>query len=200
MSLTIRETLREYDVILASSSPRRKELLNLLCPTFRVIPPDVDEKLPAGVSSTQAAEFLSDLKCRYIADIYENSVVIGCDTIVVLDNAIFGKPLNEEDAARMLRALSGRTHTVISGVTIGYKKKYLSFSAATKVTFHQLSEEDINAYCRSGEPLDKAGAYGIQGLGSLLVKGIEGEYYNVVGLPVSEIAQRIGVFLAMCNE
>ena len=200
MSLTIRDTLREYDVILASSSPRRKELMQLLCSSFRVIPPECDEKLPAELETDQAAEYLSDLKCRYIAEIYENSVVIGCDTIVLCGGAIYGKPSSDEDAKRMLQALSGRTHEVVSGVTIGYKNNFLSFSSRTKVTFRILSQEDIEAYCRSGEPNDKAGAYGIQGLGSLLVEKIEGEYYNVVGLPVSEIANKLPDFLKMCQN
>ena len=195
MSLTIRDTLREYDVILASSSPRRKELLQLICSNFRVIPPECDEKLPANIPTDEAAEYLSDLKCRYIADIYDNSVVIGCDTMVICNGAIFGKPSSEEDARRMLRALSGRQHTVVSGVTIGYQKKFLSFSVRTGVTFRELSDTDIDIYCRSGEPLDKAGAYGIQGLGSLLVKKIDGEFYNVVGLPVSDIAANLEGFM-----
>lgn len=195
MSLTIRDTLREYDVILASSSPRRKELLQLICTNFRVIPPECDEKLPANIPTSEAAEYLSDLKCRYIADIYDNSVVIGCDTMVICEGVIFGKPGSEEDARRMLRALSGKQHTVVSGVTIGYQKKYLSFSVRTGVTFRELSDTDIDIYCRSGEPMDKAGAYGIQGLGSLLVQKIDGEFYNVVGLPVSDIAANLEGFL-----
>ena len=160
-----------------------------------MIPPECDEKLPADISTYDAAKYLSDLKCRYIADIYDNSVVIGCDTVVICDGAIFGKPANDEDAKRMLRALSGKEHSVISGVTIGYNKKYLSFSVDTKVTFRQLSETDIDAYVRSGEPLDKAGAYGIQGAGSLLVEKINGDFYNVVGLPVSELAVKLEGFL-----
>jgi len=195
MSLTIRDTLREYDVILASSSPRRKELLQLICTNFRVIPPECDEKLPANIPTSEAAEYLSDLKCRYIADIYDNSVVIGCDTMVICEGVIFGKPGSEEDARRMLRALSGKQHTVVSGVTIGYQKKYLSFSVRTGVTFRELSDTDIDIYCRSGEPMDKAGGYGIQGLGSLLVQKIDGEFYNVVGLPVSDIAANLEGFL-----
>ena len=195
MSLTIRDTLREYDVILASSSPRRKELLQLICSNFRVIPPECDEKLPANIPTSEAAEYLSDLKCRYIADIYDNSVVIGCDTMVICEGVIFGKPGSEEDARRMLRALSGKQHTVVSGVTIGYQKKFLSFSVRTGVTFRELSDTDIDIYCRSGEPMDKAGGYGIQGLGSLLVQKIDGEFYNVVGLPVSDIAANLEGFL-----
>ena len=195
MSLTIRDTLREYDVILASSSPRRKELLQLICTNFRVIPPECDEKLPANIPTSEAAEYLSDLKCRYIADIYDNSVVIGCDTMVICEGVIFGKPSSEEDARRMLRALSGKQHTVVSGVTIGYQKKFLSFSVRTGVTFRELSDTDIDIYCRSGEPMDKAGGYGIQGLGSLLVQKIDGEFYNVVGLPVSDIAANLEGFL-----
>lgn len=195
MSLTIRDTLKEYDVILASSSPRRRELLQLICREFRVIPPECDEKLPPDIATCDAAEYLSDLKCRYIADIYPSSVVIGCDTMVICGGVIYGKPSDEQDARRMLSTLSGKEHTVVSGVTIGYQKKYLSFSVSTKVTFRELSSSDIDIYCRSGEPLDKAGAYGIQGMGSLLVKKIDGEFYNVVGLPVSQIAENLEGFL-----
>ena len=195
MSLSIRDTLREYDVILASSSPRRKELLQLICSNFRVIPPECDEKLPANIPTNEAAEYLSDLKCRYIADIYDNSIVIGCDTMVICGGVIYGKPSDEDDAKRMLLALSGKEHVVVSGVTIGYQKRFLSFSVNTKVTFRNLSEADIDIYCRSGEPLDKAGAYGIQGIGSMLVKKIDGDFYNVVGLPVSEIAENLEGFL-----
>lgn len=182
MSLTIRDTLREYDVILASSSPRRKELLQLICSNFRVIPPECDEKLPSDIPTSEAAQFLSDLKCRYIADIYDNSVVIGCDTMVICGGVIYGKPLDEQDARRMLRALSGKEHTVVSGVTVGYRKKFLSFSVETKVTFRELSDEDIDIYCRSGEPLDKAGAYGIQGIGAVLVEKLDGDFFTVMGL------------------
>ena len=195
MSLSIRDTLREYDVILASSSPRRKELLQLICSNFRVIPPECDEKLPANIPTNEAAEYLSDLKCRYIADIYDNSIVIGCDTMVICGGVIYGKPSDEDDAKRMLLALSGKEHVVVSGVTIGYQKRFLSFSVNTKVTFRNLSDADIDIYCRSGEPLDKAGAYGIQGIGSMLVKKIDGDFYNVVGLPVSEIAENLEGFL-----
>ncbi len=195
MSLSIRDTLREYDVILASSSPRRKELLQLICSNFRVIPPECDEKLPSNIPTNEAAEYLSDLKCRYIADIYDNSIVIGCDTMVICGGVIYGKPSDEDDAKRMLLALSGKEHMVVSGVTIGYQKRFLSFSVNTKVTFRNLSDADIDIYCRSGEPLDKAGAYGIQGIGSMLVKKIDGDFYNVVGLPVSEIAENLEGFL-----
>ena len=195
MSLSIRDTLREYDVILASSSPRRRELIKLICPQFRVIPPECSERLPKEVSTLKAAEYLSDVKCRCIADVYDDSLVIGCDTVVICSGAIFGKPADEEDAKRMLRALSGREHSVISGVTVGYKKRFLTFSVTTKVTFRQLTEEDIDIYVKSGEPMDKAGAYGIQGMGSLLVEKLDGEFYNVVGLPVSELAARLEGFL-----
>lgn len=195
MSLNIRNIMREYDVILASSSPRRRELIKLICPQARILPPDCDERLPADTRIEKAAEYLSDLKCRSVAEKFEDSVVIGCDTIVISDGAIFGKPKDEQDAKRMLLALSGKEHHVISGVTIGYKKKFLSFSVSTGVTFRALSEEDIDLYISSGEPMDKAGAYAIQGLGSLMVAKIDGEFYNVVGLPVSEIAEKLDSFL-----
>ncbi len=185
----------EYDVILASASPRRKELLSLMCENFRVIPSDCDETIPADVAAELAPEYLSGIKCRCIASVYDLSVVIGCDTVVICGGKVLGKPADEADAIKMLESLSGKTHDVITGVTIGRGCRYRSFSVDTKVTFRELGRDEILTYVKSGEPMDKAGAYGIQGKGALLVEKIEGDFFNVVGLPVSRLAEEMHEFL-----
>jgi septum formation protein len=175
-------------LVLASSSPRRKDLLLSLGLVFDVIPSGVDET-PDGQADPQtlvrkwAAE-----KVAAVADLRPESWVLGADTIVVLDDMILGKPTSPEDAGRMLHELSGRTHQVISGMCLmrqrsGYAK---TLSVATMVVFKKLSDREIAAYVSTGEPLDKAGAYGIQGKGSFLVKSVQGSYTNVVGLPLCE--------------
>lgn len=195
MSVNISSELMDYDVILASASPRRKELLSLMCENFRVIPSDCDEKIPEDVTPELAPEYLSGIKCRCIASVYDLSVVIGCDTVVICDGEVLGKPVDEADAIRMLKMLSGKTHHVVTGVTLGRGCRYSSFSVDTAVTFRELSDQKIKAYVKSGEPMDKAGAYGIQGLGALLVEKIDGDFYNVVGLPVSRLAEELHEFL-----
>lgn len=188
MSLSIINKIAGYDVILASASPRRKELLELICDSFRVIPSDSEETVPDGTPAEDTAQLLSDIKCSCIAQVYDNSIVIGCDTVVICGGDVMGKPADKADAERMLRNLSGKGHKVITGVTLAYKGKKRSFSEVTEVIFKPLSDEDIDVYLKSGEPFDKAGAYGIQGLGSLMVEGIDGDFFNVVGLPVSRLA------------
>lgn len=186
--------LSEYDVILASASPRRKELMGLICKDFRVIPSDCGEDIPEDIKPEMTAEYLSRIKCGCISEVYRNALVIGCDTVVLCDGKVLGKPEDEQDAARMLRMLSGKTHQVITGVTISCGIKKSSFSVCTDVTFRTLSDEDINDYVATGEPMDKAGAYGIQGKGALLAKKINGDFFNVVGLPVSELAAKLKNF------
>ncbi|EXM39029.1 septum formation protein Maf [Ruminococcus albus SY3] len=182
----------EYDVILASASPRRKELMQLICPSFRVIPADCGEAVPEALSACDVPGFLSFQKCKCIADVYQKAVVIGCDTVVTTaDGEILGKPKDKEDAARMLRLLSGRMHTVDTGVSISYKGHTDTFTETTKVWFKDLTDEEIEDYINTGEPMDKAGAYGIQGEGTLLVDKIEGDFFNVVGLPVSKLAIKL---------
>ena len=166
-----------------------------MCENFRVIPSDCDEKIPEDVTPELAPEYLSGIKCRCIASVYDLSVVIGCDTVVICDGEVLGKPVDEADAIRMLKMLSGKTHHVVTGVTLGRGCRYSSFSVDTAVTFRELSDEEIKAYVKSGEPMDKAGAYGIQGLGALLVEKIDGDFYNVVGLPVSRLAEELHEFL-----
>ena len=181
-------------IILASGSPRRQELLQLITDDFELCPLSVDETIPEGMPVEVAAVFLADKKAKAGADLFPDQIVIGCDTVVVLDDAIMGKPKDREDAFAMLRKLSGETHTVMTGVALYYGTKSSVFTVETNVTFYELSDAEINAYLETREPFDKAGAYGIQGKGSLLVRHIEGDYFNVVGLPVAALSRNLKQF------
>ena len=178
-------------LILASASPRRRELLEKLQIPFEVIVSDCDETLPDGIPAESAAELLAVRKAAAVANAHPEAVVIGADTTVILDEEILGKPADEADCKRMLHALSGRQHKVITGVGIFWAGHSLSFSDETAVQFYPLTDAEINAYAASEEPYDKAGAYGIQGQGALLVAGIHGDYYNVMGLPVARLARQL---------
>ena len=155
---------------------------------------DADETLPEGMPVEMAAAYLADLKASTAAKIFPESLIIGCDTVVLLGDEIMGKPKDREDAHRMLRALSGQTHSVLTGCSLYYGKQTTVFTTETLVTFYPLSDAEIEAYLDTGEPFDKAGAYGIQGKGSLLVKEIEGDYFNVVGLPVAGLSRQLKQF------
>ena len=183
----------EINVILASGSPRRKELLKMLYADFRIFPTDTDESIPDGLDVYEVAEYLSVKKAKSIKA--NNALVIACDTVVIADGKILGKPESCEDAVRMLSTLSGKVHDVVTGVCLSYNNRTLSFSQKTSVEFYELSQNEISAYVMTGEPMDKAGAYGIQGLGSLFVKKIDGDFYNVVGLPVARLKREINLFL-----
>ena len=172
-------------IILASKSPRRQELLKYITTDFTVKTADVDETLPDGISPKDAVLYLSKIKAAPFEN--ENAVVIGADTVVAIDGEILGKPCDKSDAAAMLRLLSGKTHSVFTGVTVIKNGEYHAFFEETKVTFFELTDKEINDYVETLEPLDKAGAYGIQGYGSLLVEKIDGDYFNVVGLPMSKL-------------
>ena len=172
-------------LILASQSPRRRELLKYITDDFTVKVSEVDETLPDGISPSEAVLYLSRIKAEPFAA--GGDTVIGADTVVAIDGEILGKPANKEDARAMLTKLSGKTHSVFTGVTVIRDGKEQSFFEETKVKFFNLSENEIEKYIKTGEPLDKAGAYGIQGFGSLLVEKIDGDYFNVVGLPVSRL-------------
>lgn len=179
-------------IILASSSPRRKELLQTAGVEFEIHVKDVDESVPEGTPPAEAAKMTATKKAAVIAEEYKNDIVIGADTIVVAGGKILGKPKDKSDAVNMLKTLSGIEHEVITGVCIfcGGKKEE-DFAQISKVKFYQLSDEEIESYVASGEPMDKAGSYGIQGLGCTLVERIEGDYFNIVGLPVAEVCRRI---------
>ena len=185
------------NVILASASPRRKELLGYVVPRFEIIPADVDETLPEGIPAEKSAEFLAVKKAEHISARYPESVVIGSDTVVIVDGEILGKPLDEEDAYRMLKKLSGKIHTVVTGVCISRGEKKKSFSEATRVEFYPLSDGEIRDYIATGDPMDKAGAYGIQGEGCVLIKGIEGDFFTVMGLPAARLKRELSEFSDM---
>ena len=179
------------EFVLASASPRRRELLSYLIKEFTVSPTDSDENLPEGIRADQAVELLSRRKAEACAKKYPQAVIIGCDTVVELDGEILGKPAAEADAGRMLSLLSGKTHHVYTGVCIIFQNLVHTFHVCTSVTFVSLTQEQISAYLATGEPFDKAGAYGIQGYGCTLVKQINGCYYNVMGLPVAELGEQL---------
>ncbi len=188
------ENLNKYNIFLASNSPRRQELLAQLGIAFKVFTIDgIKETYPETLPKERVAEYLSGVKAdAYVSLLKDNDLVITADTIVLLDGKVYGKPTDSEDAKKMLVELSGRTHKVISGVTIISKQKRLSISSTTKVKFAHLSPEDIEYYVMNFHPLDKAGAYGIQEwIGVAAVEGIEGSYYNVMGLPVHRLYQEL---------
>lgn len=183
--------INELKIVLASQSPRRRELLKYIAEDFTAVSPECSETVPDGVESCDCAEYLAVQKALSVSEKHSGSMVIGCDTVVILDGEIFGKPDNEAEAFLMLKALSGKTHTVTSGVCLTYMGKTLSFSQSTDVSFYELSDGEILSYIEECRPLDKAGAYGIQDKGALFVKEIKGDYYNVVGLPVAKINRKI---------
>jgi septum formation protein len=179
------------DVILASKSPRRKELLNQAGITCRVIPSRVDENQTAPMAPVDYVRTLAEAKAAEISDANPECWVIGADTIVLIDHTILGKPASADDARSMLQRLSGRMHQVLTGYCIRHTLKQLSFcdTVTTDVYFKPLAQREIDWYIRTGEPFDKAGAYAIQGVGAFLVKRINGSYTNVVGLPVCEVME-----------
>ena len=178
-------------LILASASPRRRELLEYITNDFKVIAANADESLPSCCPPREGAEMLALRKARAVAEDYPDDIIIGADTIVVLDGVLYGKPADKADAFRMLRQLSGREHIVHTGVALLSRQRERVFSEQTAVKFIELSDEEIFAYIETGDPMDKAGAYGIQGGGALFVEGIRGDFYNVMGLPVCRLARQL---------
>lgn len=179
--------------ILASGSPRRKELLSLIIPEYEVLVSGCEEFVPEGTPAEKVPAILAEQKALAVAKLRPDDTVIGSDTVVVLGGEIFGKPKDKAHAHSMLRALSGKKHFVYTGVAVAEKGSVRSFVQKTEVEFYELSDENIDNYIATGEPMDKAGAYGIQGKGSVLVKGITGDYFNVMGLPVAETARFLGL-------
>lgn len=177
-------------LVLASKSPRRSEILKNAGIDFTVRVADADETIPEGTSPEDAVVFLAARKAMAV-ERAEDETVLGADTVVVLDGEILGKPKNREDAYNMLKSLSGRVHSVFTGVCAIGNGVSMTFAEETKVEFYKLTDEEINTYINTDEPYDKAGAYGIQGLASKFIRGIEGDYFNVVGLPLSAIYQKI---------
>jgi septum formation protein len=181
-------------LILASSSPRRYELLSLTLLPFETYPSTLEEKMDINLTPSQLVESLAEQKASDVLANNPDDVILGADTIVVFGNERLGKPKNEQEAAKMLRMLSGQTHDVYTGVCIMDQEKKRLFSVRTSVTFYSLDEKTISWYISTGEPFDKAGSYGIQGSGSLLVEKIHGDYFSVVGLPVSRVARVLNDF------
>lgn len=173
--------------ILASVSPRRKELLKLAVGKFEVIPSGCEETVPENIPPEKIPEYLARLKACDVAEKYPRDTVVGADTMVFIGGMLLGKPKDRPDAVRMLKLLSGTTHKVITGCAVCEKGDCRSFSYATEVTFYELGDDEISAYADTSEPYDKAGGYGIQGTGTLFVKEIRGDYFNVVGLPVAAL-------------
>lgn len=177
-------------LVLASKSPRRSEILKNAGIAFTVRVADADETIPVGISPEDAVVFLAARKAMAVQRA-EDETVLGADTVVVLDGEILGKPHDRDDAFNMIKKLSGRVHSVFTGVCAIGNGISMTFAEETKVEFYNLTDEEINTYINTDEPYDKAGAYGIQGLASKFIRGIEGDYFNVVGLPMSSIYQKI---------
>lgn len=183
-------------IVLASGSPRRQELLGRMGITdFTVRVPEVEESYPAGLSPEETVCYISREKsdaARLLCD--ENELIITADTMVFLDDKRLGKPKDEAQALEMLTALAGRRHTVCTGVTVRRGDVILTRAQSTDVYFRPATERELRAYIRTGEPMDKAGAYGVQGKGSLLVRRIDGDFFNVMGLPVEMLAEMLKTF------
>lgn len=169
-------------VILASASPRRRDLLDLIGVIHEVRPANADESYVAGEDPAAHAERLAREKARIGAASSSESLVIGADTIVVVDGHVLGKPRDADDAQRMLKLLRGRTHVVMTAVAVAFQDRLASAVEQVSVTFRELDDSEIEAYIATGEPMDKAGAYGIQGYGATIVNRIEGDYFAVMGL------------------
>jgi len=189
--------LTDYRIVLASNSPRRKELLSGIDVKyeFRMLP-DIDESYPETISADEVAEYLAEKKASaYFPELKEDELLITADTIVLLDGMVIGKPVDEADAIRMLQLLSDRTHRVITGVCLASKKKQVVFSDTAHVTFGKLNDEEIKYYVSNYRPYDKAGAYGVQEwIGYVAVERIEGSYFNVMGFPIFKVYKELKQF------
>ncbi len=181
-------------IILASSSPRRAKLLKEAGLDFKIVSSDIEELFDENLEPHEVAMYLANLKTKHIAENYKKDVVIGADTIVVYDRKILGKPIDEQDAFNMLTTLSNQCHDVYTGVTIIQGEKEETFYSKTRVCMKTLSELEIKAYIHTKEPMDKAGAYGIQGDGGKLVDHYEGDFFTIMGLPLKDVLSRLKNF------
>ncbi len=193
----ITDKLNDYKIILASRSPRRQQLLQELGLKFEVVTREYSETFPDGLNGDEIARYVANNKAAsFINEISYNEIVITADTIVWCNNRVLGKPAGRDDAARILKEISGNTHEVITGVSLLSSSKQITFSDSTKVTFDYLSEEEIYYYIDSYKPYDKAGAYGIQEwIGIIACSHIDGSYFNVVGLPVQMLYKELKRFI-----
>lgn len=178
-------------IVLASASPRRKELIKYISDNVLCVPSGEDESLPDGIGASRVPAYLARLKAQSVAKDYPDCIVIGSDTVVILDDKILSKPQSAQDAYQKLKALSGKEHRVVTGCCIVEGDSVKTFCEETLVEFYPLADKEIWDYIATNEPMDKAGAYGIQGYGSLFVKGIKGDYFNVVGLPVARLNREL---------
>ena len=187
------QKLAPYSVLLGSQSPRRAQLLQGLDIPFDIRVKDVDESFPQSIPIETVPQYLAEKKFNaFVSEISDTTFLITADTVVILDNQILQKPESHADARRLLRCLSGKTHTVITGVCFGLKHNKMAFSAESHVTFSPLSEYEIDYYVHTYEPLDKAGAYGVQEwIGYIGIQSITGSYYNIMGLPVQALYRKI---------
>ncbi len=193
----LQNKLSKYNIILASGSPRRKQLLDELGIKFTIQTKEVNEDYPAGYPVEKVAQYLSEKKAAafHESDMRDNTLIITADTIVVLGHTILGKPSSYQDAITMLKTLSGKKHQVITGVTIRTVDKIHSFSVSTEVYFKDLSDKEISYYVDKYKPMDKAGAYGIQEwIGHAAIERIEGSYFNVMGLPTHRLYEELNRF------
>lgn len=181
-------------IILASQSPRRQELLRYITTDFKTIPADIDETIPQGMKPKDYALAMAEEKARVVSEEYPKDVVIGSDTIVAVSDDIMGKPKDEQDAYHMLAKLSGSSHQVHTSVCLRQGSRSLTKVFTATVTFFELSSEEIEQYIQTGEPLDKAGAYGIQGPAAVFVKEVIGDYYAIVGFPIGQVNQLLKQF------
>lgn len=191
------DNLKNYRIILASRSPRRQQLLRELGLNFEVVIREFNESFPDDLKGDEIARYIAHEKAiLFKKEITDNEIVITADTIVWCNNKVLGKPVNQEDATRILKEISGNTHEVITGVTLLSKSKELTFSESTKVTFETITEEEIDYYIDKYKPYDKAGAYGIQEwIGIIACSHIDGSYFNVVGLPVQRLLKELQNFI-----
>jgi septum formation protein len=187
---------KKRTIILASSSPRRKELLEKIGISFTVDPSDYPEDLNSDLSPEELAKSISRGKAQAVAKKYKDAIIIAADTFGILNGKILGKPHTPSEAEAMLQLISGKSHRVITGLTVidSARQKSVTRTIETQVYIKKLSPEQISHYVKTGEPLDKAGAYAIQGLGSIIVEKIAGDYYNVVGLPLCALAESLKEF------
>ncbi len=182
-------------IILASKSPRRRELMELLKLPFEVIVSDIDESIDYSNDLVKEIESLSYRKAYAVYQDHPDALVIGSDTIVKIGNDVLGKPRNIEHARQMLKELSGKTHEVVTGVTIICGVQVETFSSIAEVTFYPLTDEEIDEYLETNEPMDKAGSYAIQGDAAKFIRSISGDYYTIVGLPIAELYHRLKKYL-----
>lgn len=179
------------EIILASASPRRKQLLKTIVNDFKIIPSDVEEKFPNDLDLLDVSLYISDLKAYDIYKQHKNCIVIGCDTSIVFNNKVIGKPINKEDAKLTLLSFSNNMHYVVSGVTVYCNNQKYQINSINKVYFKNINEELIDEYLTHDEYKDKAGSYAIQGIANSFIDKIEGEYEAIVGLPIKELSKLI---------